>query len=140
VGLLSSDDRLTDALRAMEETLISTEQCEVLLHREVGYLIADWKAYATSEQFRKIHEQLLEEVKRHRIRLILGNALNLVQIAAAEQQWILQDFYPRLIHAGVRADAVVRSKHYFSQVAIDSIHQHGDKVVAVQYFDNRDDA
>jgi hypothetical protein len=124
----------------MDVLLYATDQCRLFLNRDVHCLVVDWKSYATTEQFRALHERLLKDIRCHKTTTLLGNAAGLMMIAAVDQKWLIDDFLPRLYETGVRAHAVVRSKHYFSQVAIDSLHLHDADTVAFQYFDHVDDA
>lgn len=121
----------------METSLFTSEPCDIFFDQEIGCIILDWKGYATSAQFREIHEKMLEAIGHTNARLLLGNALHLVQIGAQDREWIVNAFRPRLVSAGIVADAVVRSTNYFGQVAIDSILKGNKERTLVRYFDTR---
>ncbi len=117
---------------------ISTDECALSLDAASGALVVAWKGYATSEQFRAVSEKILVAVAVKDIRRLLNDTAEMVLIGAADQEWVVGDFMPRLAAAGIQACALVASKHYFNRVAVESIMQKVDAgLMQVAFFDDR---
>lgn len=117
---------------------ISTDECALSFDAASGALVVDWKGYATSAQFRSVSEKILVAVAVKDVRLLLNDTSEMVLIGATDQEWVVNDFMPRLAAAGIRACALVSSKHYFNRVAVATIMREVDaRLMQVEFFENR---
>jgi hypothetical protein len=113
--------------------------CSVLLDSEVPCLTVVWKRQATSVQLRALHERLLELLRKHKIHKILGDDTALPLIEPEDQAWIVQDWLPRAVAAGLKLAANKSPEAYFGRLAIEAI-KASQSLLAIRSFDHFDEA
>jgi hypothetical protein len=122
--------------RALAENLEDNPICTVSCDPSVPCLVVRWKRYATSAQIRYIHECLIRLIKRHRVSKILGDDSDLVSIASIDQHWIVGDWMPRAMAAGLRAAASIKPRAHFGQASVNRILSFLPAGLAIQSFEN----
>jgi hypothetical protein len=113
--------------------------CSVLLDSEVPCLTVVWKRQATSVQLRALHERLLELLRKHKIHKILGDDTALPLIEPEDQTWIVQDWLPRAVAAGLKLAANKSPEAYFGRLAVEAI-KASQSLLAIRSFDHFDEA
>jgi len=103
------------------ENLEQNPICSVSLDEEIPAIVVIWKRYATSGQLRFIHESILELLKKHRLERILGDDTALPTIHHEDQSWIVEDWMPRAISAGLKAAASKSPSSYWGKISVDAI-------------------
>lgn len=93
-----------------------------------------WRKYATSAQFRFLHEVILDMLSQHGADKILGDDSDLPIVHADDQRWIMEDWFPRARAAGLRAIATSVSMAFFGKVAIGRIHARVAEEIPVRNF------
>ncbi len=68
---------------------------------------AEAKAYAEGEELRAGYNAMLELCRRKRNSRYLADARNLAPISQADQRWLNEEWFPRIVAAGVRSMAIV---------------------------------
>jgi hypothetical protein len=114
--------------------------CSVSLDETIPGITVIWKRYATSAQFRFVHEAVIDMLTRHKVEKILGDDTELPTIYTEDQGWIVQNWMPRACAAGLRAAASKQASHFFGKLAIESIQSLAPRELKIQSFDNLDDA
>jgi hypothetical protein len=109
--------------------------CSLTLDNTLPGVVVRWKGYATSAELRAVHEQLLEFIRKHRVSKVLGDDTELASIASDDRVWILQNWMPRAVSAGLRVVAAKRSDNYFARVAAAEIENTTDKPMQLKLFD-----
>ena len=119
----------------MELESLDLPTCSLTLDNTLPGVVVRWKGYATSAELRAVHEQLLEFIRKHRVSKVLGDDTELASIASDDRVWILQNWMPRAVSAGLRVVAAKRSDNYFARVAAAEIENTTDKPMQLKLFD-----
>lgn len=126
--------------RALAENLADNPICSVTKDDAVPCIFIQWKGYATSAQIRFIHECLIALIERNRISKILGDDTALVTVSTEDQDWIIWDWIPRAIAAGLRFAASKSPKGYYGRASVSRIQAVISPKIGVRSFDNLADA
>jgi hypothetical protein len=124
----------------VESEYLDFPTCSLTLDNTLPGVVVQWKGYATSTELRAVHERLLELIKKHRVSKVLGDDTSLVSIAAEDRRWILENWMPRAISAGLRVAAAKRSDNYFARISIAEIENAMGRRMHVKMFDALSDA
>ena len=123
----------------LPQNLENNPVCSVLLDADVPCLTVVWKRQATSEQLRALHERLLELLRKHKLNKILGDDTALPQIEPEDQAWIVQDWMPRAVAAGLKLAANKSPEAYFGRLAVETI-KASQSLLAIRSFDHFEEA
>jgi hypothetical protein len=125
--------------RELLSDLESNPVCSVLLDAEVPCLTVVWKREASSVQLRAILEKVIELIRRHNINKILGDDTALPQIEPDDQTWIVRDWMPRAVEAGLKLAANKSPEAYFGRLAVETI-KASQSLLAIRSFDHFEEA
>lgn len=114
--------------------------CSVSLEESVPCIKVIWKQYATSTQLRFIHESILRLLQKHGVVKILGDDTALLTIHAEDQAWIVHDWMPRAIAAGLKFASSKNPDSYFGKVSVSSVQSALPIGIVVRSFERLDDA
>lgn len=114
--------------------------CSITLDDSIPGIVIVWKRYATSTQLRFIHEQIIRLLEKHGVGKILGDDTAIATIHAEDQEWIIKDWMPRAIAAGLKAAASKIPNSYFGKLSIESIQSEVPQGLILRTFDNNADA
>ena len=95
--------------------------CSVRVDETIPCLALMWKGYATSNQFRFVHENILDLLRQHRLSKIIGDDTELPMIHAEDQVWVIEDWMPRAVAAGLRAATSKSPTAYFGKMGVDNV-------------------
>jgi hypothetical protein len=126
--------------RALAENLADNPICAVSFDDAVPCVRLQWRGYATSAQLRFIHECLIGLIKQHHVSKILGDDTALVSVTSEDQDWIIWEWIPRAIAAGLRVIASKRPHGYYGRVSVDRILAVISPKLRVRSFDDLTDA
>jgi hypothetical protein len=126
--------------RALAENLADNPICAVSLDDAVPCIRVQWRGYATSAQLRFIHESLIGLIKRHRVSKVLGDDSALVSVTSEDQDWIIWEWLPRAIAAGLRVVASKNPNGYYGRMSVNRIQAVISPKLRVRSFDNLTDA
>ena len=98
------------------------------------------KGYATGTQLRFVHENILDQLRKHGMSKVLGDDTGLPTIHAEDQTWIVENWMPRAIAAGLRAAAGRHSDSYFANLSIGRIQSAAQAGLALRSFADIDEA
>lgn len=113
--------------------------CSISFDNSLPGIIVIWKRYATSTQFRFIHEYILHLLVKHVVSKVLGDDTALATIHTEDRDWIVQDWMPRAMAAGLRAAASKKPDAYHGRYVVTSV-QSEVKGVVTGAFDEITDA
>jgi hypothetical protein len=104
--------------------------------------ILTWRQYVTSEEFIEISEKFLEFIQKHQVRKIINDARLASHITdEADQQWLIENYIPRLMAYGLKASAIVLPTNRLIKLQVeDVVDEVGPVNIPTQYFSNVDDA
>ena len=108
--------------------------CKLSYNKNVNCIEVVWRKYATSPQLRYVYELILCMLVQYSVSKILGDYTDLPIIHAEDQRWIVEQWLPRALAAGLKAAASVISMTFFGQVAIGAIQSALAREVQVRNF------
>lgn len=114
--------------------------CSLSFDNTIPCIVVTWKQYATSTQLRFIHENIILLLETHRASKILGLDTALPTIHNEDQTWIVENWMPRAIAAGLKATASKNPSSYFCKVSIDAIQAVRPAGLAFRSFDDTAEA
>jgi hypothetical protein len=113
----------------------------VFYEPETGFVIMQWRGYATSEQFREGSEIMLNTLIANRTNKVLADIQDMLVIGMDDQEWLQKHFIPRAINYGFKAIAIVKPKSYFNKVAVEAVSYKVDVAkLTINFFDSVDEA
>lgn len=114
--------------------------CSVAFDASVPCIAVQWRGYATSAQMRFVLENIICLLDRHKAHRVLGDDTLLPLVHSADQQWIINDWYPRAIAAGWRVSANKVPQNYFGQLTTNSVQAEVPGVVVIRAFEELEEA
>lgn len=117
------------------------EVYSIYFDEELEAVVMEWDGYATSQQFREGTELMLNTLIRHKAKKVLADIKDMIIIGQDDQQWLTAHFIPRAIEFGFRYIALLRPRHYFNQVAVETISYKVDiDKLTIHFFEEVDEA
>src|SRR3569623_128773 len=93
-----------------------------------------WRKYATSAQFRLIHEAILDMLVLYKSEKVLGDDTALPVIHAEDQKWIIEERLTRAKAAGLKALATTVSRSFYGRLTIGSVQAGMAREIAINAF------
>jgi hypothetical protein len=114
--------------------------CSILLIPTVPCLLLSWRKNATSLQLRFVLEYVLKILEAERLHKLIADDGGILSMSAADQEWIVQKWIPRAMHAGLRAVATAVPFSDLGRRAIEPIHASIPPELVIQSFDSVEEA
>ncbi|MCC7231967.1 MAG: hypothetical protein IT242_03410 [Bacteroidia bacterium] len=129
-----NEDKTT--LSYSRDLFFSGRYCDVFYNRDLGIVQTEWKGvYVSGAEFRKVLDQIVDLLKLKNASIVLADARKMQVIKLEDQDWIVQDWYPRAIAAGFRIQALVVTHESFNERSIHRIVERYDLVqIKTAYF------
>jgi hypothetical protein len=89
-----------------------------------------------SAQVRFIHESLIRLIEQDRVAKILADDTALVTLKGTDQDWIIWDWMPRAIAAGLRFAASKSPKSFYGRTSVNRIQVIISPQLTVRSFEN----
>ncbi|HTT06240.1 MAG TPA: hypothetical protein VMF64_13220 [Steroidobacteraceae bacterium] len=131
-GLIEAESG--DGLKLLS-SLTNNPICSIYLDGNVPCITVAWKRYATSTQFRYVHESLIALLGKYQVNRILSESTALPTIHLEDQRWIIDDWIPRASAAGLHAVASKKPAAYFARVALENIRSEVSGSIQMRSFD-----
>ncbi len=100
---------------------------------ECGVII--YQGHVISTEFRQAHEGILKLIQEYDVKKMLSDNRKMGIINPADQQWIQDEFLPRLRQTGLRYSAILVPRNRLAMLTVedivDSVHP---KKSMIQYF------
>jgi hypothetical protein len=110
--------------------------CSLSYDEAIHCAMIVWRRYATSAQYRFVHETILQMLAQYRAGKILADDSDLPVVHAEDQKWIIEDWMPRAKAAGLKAVATNRSLSFFGRLTIGSIQARMARDIEIKTFPN----
>jgi hypothetical protein len=81
----------------------------------------EWQGWARPEEFRAANDALLQAIQDHRSSRILGDARQIKVIQKSDQDWVNEDWFPRILAAGLARMAMVLPVSGLAKMNIDDM-------------------
>jgi hypothetical protein len=134
-GVIEAESK--DGLKLMME---GHPICSIHLDGTVPCVTVTWSGYVTSTQYRYCHELLIELLRQRNISRMLDDATALPTIHGADQGWVVGNWLPRAIAAGLQAVASKRPQAYFGRLAVEAIRSVPSSEIPMRCFDDLESA
>jgi hypothetical protein len=85
------------------------------------WLFVEWRSWARSPEFRAAYEVILVAMRENRASKLLIDLRKTRVLAAEDQQWLVEDWGPRSVQAGVRSMAVIIPERALENTILESI-------------------
>jgi hypothetical protein len=95
-----------------------------------------WKQYATHTQIQFVHENILRLTQEHGASRILGDDTALPTIASEDRAWIVENWMPRAVAAGLRFVASKKPDAYFGRLSVAGIQSGAPAGLMMRSFDD----
>ena len=104
--------------------------------------ILTWMHYVTSEEFIQISERFLDFIQKRKVKKIINDARLASHITLEpEQQWLIENYIPRLISLGLKASAIIPPANRLIKLQVeDVVDVAAPSTIPTQYFSNAEDA
>ncbi len=101
-----------------------------------------WKGFATSEQIREGLTAGMEIIRREKALLWLADLKHMQAISPADEEWIVQQWFPKVVLTGLKKMALVTSLDYFNNTSVNRIMRSTEPMVTfeTEYFVDASDA
>jgi hypothetical protein len=119
---------------ALVSDIENNPYCAISVESSVPCVCVKWKRYVTSTQFRYIHEVIIEKLRAHGLTKALGDDSDLLTIHAEDRAWLINDWLPRAIAAGLRMAASKSPASHFGKISVESVVSALSPSIAVQVF------
>lgn len=103
------------------QLLFENDHCKISLDESIPALYQEWQGFVTGEPLRQAHDATVQLLRQHQLSRVLADARQMRVIPRADQQWIMDSFFPRAIAAGYRRVAVVQAEDAFNQTSVQNI-------------------
>lgn len=109
--------------------------------QEENLITMNWKEAVVSEEFREGLNKGLECVEEHSIKHWLADVREMGALSNDDQEWSNNEWFPKIIKAGIKFMGVVISSDIFNQMTVDEIMTKVPQTDIVhRNFDNMDKA
>jgi hypothetical protein len=86
-----------------------------------GTLIIRWKSYAPSGSYREILNLAVEWMQKYHLHSFLTDQRSRGPILHVDEQWVIQEWVPHMVAAGLQRAAVVQSPDFFNAQAVERV-------------------
>ena len=119
-----------------------SDECDIFYNEDLHIVQSVWKGvYAEGETLRKIFNELIHALESKKASIIIADAREMLIINQNDQQWTINDWYPRAIAAGFRYQGLILSKDTFNELTVKRISKEYDEaLITTQYFNSPSDA
>jgi hypothetical protein len=84
-------------------------------------VFAEWKAFATSREFRGALSRALDVARERGVSKFVNDTRKLELVSDEDQRWIRYTWAPLAVEAGIKRIAVVIAQHGLSKMAIEEM-------------------
>jgi hypothetical protein len=134
---LTRDDLLGGRATADDESYLDTPYLSIRWRAIPQILYAEWKGFATSEEFRSALLIGLRAIREHHVRGYVSDARKAKVVTLDDQVWVRQVWLPRAVEAGLKRMAMVTPEKGLGKSIVEAvvkdIDQHG---IAMAKFDS----
>jgi hypothetical protein len=126
----------------IKETLYTSDECDIFYLPELHAIMSVWKGiYVEGEKLREIFNELINGLEKKKTSIIVADAREMKIISYEDQQWTIDNWYPRAVNAGFRNQGLILTHDTFNEVAVKKISRnYDDAVVTTHYFETPSEA
>ena len=96
--------------------------CNIYYDTELKVVHPVWKGvFVSNEEFYKILNDIINLLSLKKTNALLADTRLIQEITVQDQEWIINDWYPRAVKAGFNCEALIVSKSSFNEFVIKQI-------------------
>ena len=123
-----------------QDVFHDTEHAEIRYDEQLDAVYVDWKKTASGEDYREVLNLGLKLVQRYGVTNWLADCRDVGPVAPADQEWTVDEWFPRTSSTGLTQMADIRSERFVRQVSVDDVETEVGDSLTHRYFDSTDDA
>ena len=100
----------------------------------------EWQGWARPAEFKAANNGLVDAIKDHRGSRLLGDSRQIKVIQQSDQDWVNEDWFPRILAAGLTRMAMVLPNSSLAKMNIDDMVSRVADRLDVAYFATLDEA
>lgn len=109
--------------------------CNIYFNKDLHVVHTQWKGpFVQGEVLRTILNNIITLLKAKRTNAVLSDARKMKVITEEDQQWIINDWYPRALAEGFYIEALMVTKGTFNEHTLQQIVKRYDAEVIVTRF------
>jgi hypothetical protein len=118
------------------------EHLSIFYDSEIRMVRLKWKGFASSSQLREGLEEGLEIVKREKALFWMGDLKQMHSITQEDEEWIIQEWFPKIVLTGLKKMGTVTSLDYFNNASVNRIMKSSQPLITfeTEYFVDASDA
>ena len=126
----------------MNNIFFDNEICTIWYNTGLQAVETKWKGeYASGKEFEEIHNAIIRCLAENNASIIVADATFMRVITSKDQQWIVDDWYPRAIDDGFKYEALITGNNSFNEATIRNIvHHYDEDKIITRYFSTYDEA
>lgn len=119
-----------------DELLFGSAECDIYHNAELNLIFSEWKGiYVEGESLRKIFNELINALQNKKTSIIIADARRMMIIPFKDQEWTINDWYPRAVRAGFRYQGLILSRDTFNEITVKKISEkYDDAIITTEYF------
>jgi hypothetical protein len=103
----------------------------------VKCIIMEWKGFAFTNEMREGHNKGLELLKEKKAFRWISDLRLAKTVAEDDQEWLREDWKPRLLEAGMRYSAIIVPQSALGRIQMKTLMERSkDKIAERRYFDD----
>lgn len=105
-----------------------------------AWVYVDWRNTPSENTVKLGCEAMLELLRENNCRLVLNDNRNVIGPWNSSAQWVAEDWFPRMIHAGLVKFAWIQSPNLLSKFAARQSTAYNHRSNAIRLFEHETDA
>ena len=90
------------------QQLYTSIECDIFYYSKLHVVFSVWKGvYVEGERLRQIFDELIKALELTGTSIIIADARNMMIIPYQDQQWTIEDWYPRAVEAGFKYQGLI---------------------------------
>ena len=105
----------------VDKVYLDAPHISIRWNHSFPWVVVEWKAWTDSASFRSAYDTILVAVRENRASGVLIDLRKARVLADDDQKWIVEDWGPRSIQAGVRRRAIVAPERSLPRTISESV-------------------
>jgi len=120
--------------------ILETDYATLTLDQERDVLKLVWKMDCSGDTYRFIYNNILDLIKKTKIKFYVADIRNLSMVAPSDRLWLQQEVIPKLFESGMLKIAAIVTGDVYIQRHIAHINKSIEDAKPIKQFGNLDEA
>ncbi len=119
------------------ETLVKEKYIEINVDHSAQIIELKWNGFVKSKNYREALDKAIEIAKEHSLNKWLTDATNVKVVSISDQEWVMNDWFPRALEAGYKYQALIIPRDEFGKTSSNELISEvdGKSVIAKNFMD-----